>query len=291
MHNRNAVLKNLSDFAVMTLASALFSVAFCWFYQPNGISVGGFTGISQIFNYIFPYLPIGIFTIVLNVPFFILAAKLQGFKLIVSSLYCMVSGSVFIDVFSQLHTFQPMEDKLLAAVCGGALIGIASGLQMKVGATNGGTELTARLLKYKFHHIPVGKLCLVIDYAIIVAYALTFRNTNNALYGFISMYVFSLMVDFVIYGGTHAKMAYIISSESERIKQALLDLNFGITMVDTHGGFSGDEKKMVICVVKRAQITKIKTVVNDIDSSAFVIVSEAHEVLGEGFGTYSPDEL
>lgn len=275
----------------MTFASALFSVAFCWFYNPNGISVGGFTGISQIFNYIFPFLPIGIFTIVLNIPFFILAAKLQGFKLIISSLYCMISGSLFIDVVTKLYTFPPMEDKLLAGICGGALIGIASGMQMKVGATNGGTELTARLLKYKFHHISVGKLCLIVDYAVIAVYALTFRSIDNALYGFISMYVFSIMVDFVIYGGTHAKMAYIISSESEKIKKALLDMNFGITTIDSHGGWSGDKKKMVMCVVKRSQLTAIKTTVNAIDPLAFVIVCEAHEVLGEGFGTYSPDEL
>lgn len=291
MKKGKVVLKYLLDYFLITLSDALYAFAFCWFYQPNAISVGGFTGISQVINFFLPVLPIGITTLVLNIPLFAIATKVQGIKLLLSSLYSTVISSVFIDLFSGIHSFSPMDDLLLAAAFGGVLAGIGVGMQLRVGATTGGTELAARLLKYKIRHISVGKLCFAVDIIVIIIYAFTFKKINNALYGIASMYIFSLSMDFVIYGGTHAKLAYIISPKSEEIKDKLLEMNLGVTMVDSHGGWNGDEKQMIMCAFKRAQIAAIKKSVTNIDPTAFIIVCEAHEVLGEGFGKYSPDEL
>lgn len=291
MKRGKVVLKYLLDYFLITLSDALYAFAFCWFYQPNAISVGGFTGISQVINFFLPVLPIGITTLVLNIPLFAIATKMQGIKLLLSSLYSTVISSVFIDLFSGIHSFSPMDDLLLAAAFGGVLAGIGVGMQLRVGATTGGTELAARLLKYKIRHISVGKLCFAVDIIVIIIYAFTFKKINNALYGIASMYIFSLSMDFVIYGGTHAKLAYIISPKSEEIKDKLLEMNLGVTMVDSHGGWNGDEKQMIMCAFKRTQIAAIKKSVTNIDPTAFIIVCEAHEVLGEGFGKYSPDEL
>ena len=291
MKKGKVVLKYLLDYFLITLSDALYAFAFCWFYQPNAISVGGFTGISQVINFFLPVIPIGITTLVLNIPLFAIATKVQGIKLLLSSLYSTVISSVFIDLFSGIHSFSPMDDLLLAAAFGGVLAGVGVGMQLRVGATTGGTELAARLLKYKIRHISVGKLCFAVDIIVIIIYAFTFKKINNALYGIASMYIFSLSMDFVIYGGTHAKLAYIISPKSEEIKDKLLEMNLGVTMVDSHGGWNGDEKQMIMCAFKRAQIAAIKKSVTNIDPTAFIIVCEAHEVLGEGFGKYSPDEL
>lgn len=291
MKKGKVVLKYLLDYFLITLSDALYAFAFCWFYQPNAISVGGFTGISQVINFFLPVLPIGITTLVLNIPLFAIATKVQGIKLLLSSLYSTVISSVFIDLFSGIHSFSPMDDLLLAAAFGGVLAGVGVGMQLRVGATTGGTELAARLLKYKIRHISVGKLCFAVDIIVIIIYAFTFKKINNALYGIASMYIFSLSMDFVIYGGTHAKLAYIISPKSEEIKDKLLEMNLGVTIVDSHGGWNGDEKQMIMCAFKRAQIAAIKKSVTNIDPAAFIIVCEAHEVLGEGFGKYSPDEL
>lgn len=291
MIKKNNILKGFMNYLLISASCLLHSIVFCWFYQPNAISVGGFTGIAQILNHILPALPIGVTTLVLNIPLFIIAAKLQGMQLLFSSLYAMTLSSLMIDLVAGIHTFAPMEDHMLASVFGGLFAGVAAGLMLRVGATTGGTELAARLLKYKFHHISVGKLCLLVDLVVISLYALTFQEINNALYGIVSMYIFSLSMDFVIYGGTHAKMAYIISEKSEVIRQRLINMNFGVTMVDSQGGWNGDEKKMIICVFKRAQISPVKAAVTEIDPKAFIIVCEAHEVLGEGFGYYSPGEL
>ena len=284
-------LDYLSSYILITASGALYAVAFCWFYHPNSISAGGFTGISQILNHLFPVLPIGITTVVLNIPLFIIGIRLQGVKILIRSLYSMTVSSLMIDLISNFHTFAPMDDLLLASVFGGLLAGISSGLQLKVNATTGGTELAARLLKYKLHHISVGKICLMVDVIIVLLYAITFRRINNALYGIASMYIFSISVDFVIYGGTHAKMAYIISDKSEEIKRKLLSMNLGVTMIDSHGGWKEDDKQMIMCVVKRTLVASIKAVAAEIDPAAFVVVCEAHEVLGEGFGTYSPGDL
>lgn len=291
MKKGKVVLKYLLDYFLITLSDALYAFAFSWFYQPNAISVGGFTGISQVINFFLPVLPIGITTLVLNIPLFAIATKVQGIKLLLSSLYSTVISSVFIDLLSGIHSFSPMDDLLLAAAFGGVLAGVGVGMQLRVGATTGGTELAARLLKYKIRHISVGKLCFAVDIIVIIIYAFTFKKINNALYGIASMYIFSLSMDFVIYGGTHAKLAYIISPKSEEIKDKLLEMNLGVTMVDSHGGWNGDEKQMIMCAFKRAQIAAIKKSVTNIDPTAFIIVCEAHEVLGEGFGKYSPDEL
>lgn len=291
MKKQKKLLSFILTYIMITLASAVYSLGFCWLYQPNGISVGGFTGIAQILNHLFPVLPIGVVTIVLNIPLFIIAMKMQGIKLFVNSLYCMVVCSVFVDVFPKIITFKPMNDLLLASIFGGVVVGISCGLLMKVSATNGGSELAARLLKYKFHHISVGKLCLYVDLAVIVCFAITFKKLESALYGVVSMYVLSLVVDFVVYGGTHAKMAHIISDKSEEIRKKLLDMNLGVTMVQCRGGWRENDNRMIICAFRPQQIAAIKAAVAGIDPSAFVIVCDAHEVLGEGFRTYSPDEL
>lgn len=283
--------KYFRNYLQITLSSVLYAVAFCWFYNSNAISVGGFTGIGQILNHLFPILPVGITTIVLNIPLFIIGTKLQGLKLLISSLYSMILSSLSIDFISRFYSFQPMDDLLLAGVFGGLLAGVAVGLQLKVGASTGGSDLAARLMKYKLRHISVGKLCLAFDLIVIFLYALTFRQINNALYGIISMYIFSLAVDFVIYGGTHAKMAYVITDKICDVRLRLLKMDLGLTLLQAEGGWKNDEKQIILCAFKPRQIAAIKEAVTEIDDKAFVIVCDAHEVLGEGFGTYSPGGL
>lgn len=290
MKNHNPVLRRLYEYGVILLGSAIYAVAFNWFFQPNNISMGGFTGIAQIINRLVPALPVGVLAIVLNIPLFYLGVRKQGLKLLVSSLFAMTVGSLMIDGLGMVYTFQPMEP-LLACIYGGVLLGLSMGLLLNVGATTGGTELAARLLKYKLRHLSIGKLCLGIDVIVICLYALTFRSINNALYGIISMYISSLAMDMIVYGSINAKMAYIISGKSREVTQRLLEMNLGVTLLNGRGAFTGEEKQVVLCAFKRSQIAAIKAAVISIDPNAFIIVCEAHEVLGEGFGEYTPDSL
>ena len=291
MKNKSPVLRRLYEYGVITLGCAIYALSFNWFFQPNNISMGGFTGIAQIINHFLPALPIGVTSIVMNIPLFYLGVRRQGVKLLVASLSAMGVSSLMIDGLNMVYTFQPMEEPLLACIYGGVLLGVSMGLMLTVGATTGGTELAARLLKYKLRNLSIGRLCLSIDVTVICFYALTFRSVNNALYGIVAMYISSLAMDTVVYGSLNAKIAYIISGCSEAVARRLLDMDLGITLLDGQGGFSGDRKQVVLCAFKRSQFAVIKAAVTAIDPNAFIIVCEAHEVLGEGFGEYTPDSL
>lgn len=280
----------LRIFVVVTLASAVYAVAFNWFFQSNDLTMGGFTGVAQIIHYLLPVLPIGVLTIVMNIPLFIIGVRCMGIKLLLSSLYAMAASSLLLDLVASLFTFQPMEP-LLACIYGGALLGISIGLMLLVNATTGGTELLARLLKLRFHHLSIGRLCLICDVIVVLLYAAVFRNVHNALYSIIALYISSLAIDMVIYGSRTAELAYIISGRSAQIGQALLELDMGITLLPATGGFSGDPKQVILCAFKRRQIAVIKAQVHSIDPNAFLIVCQAHEVLGEGFGSYSQESL
>ncbi len=290
MQIRNPALRRLWEYAVITFGSALYALCFNWFFQPNNISMGGFTGVAQIVNRLLPVLPVGVTVIVLNVPLFLIGVRKLGLGLLISSLYAMAVGSLMIDGLNMVYTFPPMEP-LLATIYGGVLLGVSMGLLLSVGATTGGTELAARLLKLKLRHLSIGRLCLVLDVTVIVLYALTFHSVNNALYGIIAMYISSLTMDGVVYGSINAKMAYIISDHSRAITEKLLEMELGVTLLQGKGAWSGGEKTVVLCAFKRSQIAAIKAAVTAIDPDAFIIVCEAHEVLGEGFGVYSPDSL
>ena len=280
----------LRIFVVVTLASAVYAVAFNWFFQSNDLTMGGFTGVAQIIHYLLPVLPIGVLTIVMNIPLFIIGVRCMGIKLLLSSLYAMPASSLLLDLVASLFTFQPMEP-LLACIYGGALLGISIGLMLLVNATTGGTELLARLLKLRFRHLSIGRLCLICDVIVVLLYAAVFRNVHNALYSIIALYISSLAIDMVIYGSRTAELAYIISGRSAQIGQALLELDMGITLLPATGGFSGDPKQVILCAFKRRQIAVIKAQVHSIDPNAFLIVCQAHEVLGEGFGSYSQESL
>ena len=280
----------LRIFVVVTLASAVYAVAFNWFFQSNDLTMGGFTGVAQIIHYLLPVLPIGVLTIVMNIPLFIIGVRCMGIKLLLSSLYAMAASSLLLDLVASLFTFQPMEP-LLACIYGGALLGISIGLMLLVNATTGGTELLARLLKLRFHHLSIGRLCLICDVIVVLLYAAVFRNVHNALYSIIALYISSLAIDMVIYGSRTAELAYIISGRSAQIGQALLELDMGITLLPATGGFSGDPKQVILRAFTRRQIAVIKAQVHSIDPNAFLIVCQAHEVLGEGFGSYSQESL
>ena len=177
MKIKNPVLRWLYVYGMIVLGCALYALCFNWFFQPNNISMGGFTGVAQIINRLFPVMPVGVTSIFLNIPLFTIGVRKQGLKLLVTSLSAMGISSLMIDGLDLLHTFQPMEEPLLACIYGGVLVGVSMGMLMTVGATTGGSDLAARLLKYRLRHLSIGKLCLGIDVAVICLYAITDRKS------------------------------------------------------------------------------------------------------------------
>ena len=283
--------KTLVPFLIITLASAIYALGFVWCYAPNGIAFGGITGVAQIINFLAPAFPIGVTVIVLNIPLFILGWKLIGGHLLVSSLYAMAVSSVFIDVLTPLYDWPAMEP-LLACIFGGLLMGLSLGLVFQQGATTGGTDLMARLLKLKLAWLPMGKLLMGIDLAVIVAVSVTFRTLYAALYGLVALYISTIVMDGVLYGMDTAKVAYIISDKNKQISDAIVNgLDRGVTILHGQGAYTGADKNVLMCAFKQREIAVIKATIKDIDPAAFVIVCDAHEVLGEGFRDYKKDDL
>lgn len=283
--------KTLFPFLIITLASGLYALGFVWCYAPNGIAFGGVTGVAQIINYLIPALPVGITVIVLNVPLFILGWKFIGGRLLVSSLYAMFISSIFIDVLTPLYGWQPM-DPMLACIFGGVLMGLSLGLVFQQEATTGGTDLLARLLKLKLAWLPMGKLLMGIDLAVILAVAAAFGTLKAALYGLVALYITSIVMDGVLYGLDTAKVAYIISDKNREIADVLVkEMDRGVTILHGQGAYTRAEKDVLMCAFKQREIAAIKAAVKGIDPAAFLIVCDAHEVLGEGFRDYKKDDL
>ena len=275
----------------ITVASAIYALGFNWCYEPNLIGFGGITGVGQIINYLLPWAPIGAVVIILNIPLFLLGWKLLGGHLLVSSLYAMFVSSLFIDLFHLLFTFRPMEP-ILGCIFGGVIMGGSLGIVFLQGATTGGTDLVARLLKLRVAWLPMGRLLMMIDLVVIVAVAVTFRNLYSALYGLVALFISSFVMDQVLYGMDNVKVAYIISDAYEAITAAIIhDMDRGVTILNGRGGWSGKEKQVLMVAFKQRQIVELKQTVKELDPAAFLIVCEAHEVLGDGFRTYQKDDL
>ncbi len=280
----------MKSYAIITLGSLLYALAYNIFYAPNLVAMGGLTGLGQVLNAIIPVLPVGTTVFVMNVPLFFLGWKYIGGHLLVSSLYAMTFSSFAIDVMNMIYQFPPM-DTMLASIFGGALLGLGIGLVFSKGATTGGTDLIARLLKLKFAWLPMGTLVLIPDFIVIALAAMAFGKVETALYGIVSLYITTKVMDTVLYGLDSSKVAYIISDRCKEITDAVIAMDRGATILHGEGAYSGDEKKVLMVAFKQKEIVPLKEKVNEIDPRAFLIVCDAHDVLGEGFRTYNKNDI
>ena len=281
----------LWDYLVIAASCLLYAFAFNCFFRANSLAMGGFTGMVQVLNHFLPWIPVGSTALLMNIPLLIIGVKKMGWPILFSTVFATAVSNLMIDGMDMLYRF-PTMDPLLACLYGGVLLGIALGAMMRKTATTGGTELAARLLKFKIHSLSIGKICLVIDVAVVLMYALSYGAINNALYGIIAMYVSSVAMDMVVYGSINAKLAIIISDRQEAITKSLMAMGLGATILQGAGAWTGNEKRVLMCAAKPSKIAAIKTAVMAADpEKAFVILCDAREVLGEGFGEFSADSL
>lgn len=282
--------KLLRQYLIITLGSLIYALAFDWFYEPNQVALGGLTGLAQIINAVIPALSVGVMTIVMNVPLFLLGWKFIGWHLLASSLFSMVLSSAAIDAFSAVHTFTAM-DPMLASLCGGAVMGLGLGIVFSQGATTGGTDVVARLLKLKFPWLPLGKLVIIPDFIVLSLAAVVFGRVEAALYGVVSLFVSTKVMDTVLYGLDTSKVAYIVTDRWKQVADQILAMERGVTFLQGEGGFSGEEKHILMVAFKQREIVQIKQLVHETDPRAFLIVVDARDVLGKGFGEYHRGEI
>jgi len=276
-----SIFKNEQLMAYLQIFVGCFlgAMAYPLFLSPNYISPGGLTGVAMVLNYLI-HVPIGTTSLLLNIPLFLIGYKSMGRVFVFRSLIAMLLFSVLIDLIPlPVATTQP----LLGAIFGGVLLGVGLGLILRGGATTGGTDMSARMVHNRFQHISVGTLLFGLD-CISVLMAGLFIEVEYALYALICIYISSRVIDMVMLGTSREKACYVISKEHEQIKHELMHkLERGVTVLHAEGGWSGQSRPVLLCVLSPQELTQLKVIVRSLDETAFVFISDAHEVLGEGF--------
>lgn len=286
---KKTVKRRIFDYIVITAASMIYALGVSLFLDPNSLAPGGVTGIAIIFNRL-TGLETGTLMLVINIPILVLGVWKFGFRFILSTLYCTALTSFFTNLLTPLGA--ATQDSFLAALAGSALMALAMGLVFKAGATTGGTDIIIKVLRLKFPHLKTGFLFLLTDAMIVTASAFVFKDIDKALYAGVVVFVTSILLDVVLYGRDGAKLIYIISDHSEPITRRLLEeLDIGVTHVQGTGAYSGREKNVIMCAIKKQMAYKAEEIVKEEDPLAFMIVTSATEIYGEGYKSYFSEKL
>ena len=206
------------------------------------------------------------------------------------SLIGMIASSAMLDLFAVLPAVK--VEPLMAALYGGVLCGIGLGIVFAAGASTGGSDIIVRLLKLRYQNVPIGTINICFDLLVVSLTGLVFRDISRALYSGVTIFVCGQVIDAVVYRFDYSKVALIISGQYEQIaRQIGVKLDRGATFLNGEGSYTGKQTKVVLTVVKKQQVAELKRLVVEIDPDAFIVVQEAHQVLGEGFARYSRDAL
>ena len=272
------------------LGSAIFALGFSLFLGPNDMNAGGISGLAQIAVELTGMGTVGGLSILINLPLFILGGMKIGKRFFFGSMIGMVLSSVLIDAFAVISI--PTPEPLIAVLYGGVICGIGLGLVFVNGTSTGGSDILVRLLKLRYRNVPIGQISITFDAIVVILTGLVFQDVSKALYTGVTVYLSGKVVDAVVYNFDYSKVALIISDHHEAIAQAIgLELDRGATFLHAEGSYSHAPKKVVLAAVKKQQLAELKELVVRIDPNAFIIVQEAHQVLGDGFSRYTKDSL
>ena len=281
--------KMIKDYVLITIACAVYSVAISMFLEPNSLAPGGVTGIAIILNRLIP-VETGTLILLINIPILLLGAWKFGLRFSLSTIYSTVLISLFTNLLTNVKVVT--SDPLLAALVGGSLSAIGIGWVFKAGATTGGTDIIIKLLRIKMPHLRTGGLFLAMDAVIVALSAFVFKDIDVALYAGLTVFVISLVLDLVLYGRDEAKLMFIISDKSEEITRRLLEeLDIGVTHMRGSGAFSGKDKQVILCAAKKSIAPKTEVIVKEEDPQAFMIITSATEIYGEGYKSYFSEKL
>lgn len=272
------------------LGSLIFALGFDLFLVPNDLNPGGISGLSVIIVELLGFGSVGTLSILINLPLFALGGIKIGKRFFIGSLIGMVTSSVLIDLLVLLPA--PQSEPLLGALYGGVVCGAGLGMVFVAGTSTGGSDILVRLLKLRYRNVPIGQISMSFDLLVVVLTGLVFHDVTKALYTGVTVYICGKVIDAMVYRFDYTKVALIISKEYEEIaRQIGLKLDRGATFLHGEGSYSHVPTKVVLAAIKRQQLAELKELVIRIDPDAFIIVQEAHQVLGDGFSRYSKDSL
>lgn len=280
--NKKSGVVLATDLLVYIAGGIIYSVAVLLFLSANEISPGGLTGIATVLNYLF-MLPIGTVMFLLNIPILIIGFMKLGGVFILKTTVATVIISIILDI---IESFLPAVrvDPILAAVFGGLLMGLGVSMFMLRGATTGGVDIIAKLINRRFPHMTVGRLMLLSDAVVVALSAIAYKNVESALYSVIALYASSRVIDMMLYGADKGKIVYIITEKSAEMSREIMSLvKRGITLIGVTGAYTGRRLDMLMCTVRRNEVSAVCRLARENDGGAFIVIAEAGEILGEGF--------
>ena len=275
------MIKRARNYCMITIAALIYAIAISMFLDPNNIAPGGITGVAILINR-FTKIPVGTLNLRLNIPIVLLGLWKFGFRFIISTLYALGLIAVLTNKFASYGAIT--NDLLIASVLGGCLVAIALAMIFKAGATSGGTDIIIKILRLKWKHIKTNVFFLIMDSMVILASWIVFRDMTVAFYGGVAVVISSKVMDYWLYGSDEAKLIYIISTQPEKIKQRIMDeLEITATVIQAKGAYSGDEREVLMIVMRKQMAPRAEEIVKEEDKHAFMIVSSASEIFGEGY--------
>ena len=289
---RNKIIGLIRSLLLVVIGGVIFAPAFDMFLDPAGLSRVGVSGIAMLIVYATKskWLTVGILSALINIPLFFFGYRQIGKYFFFGSMVGMATTSLCFDLFKLLPV--PTVEPLIACIFGGVMIGAGVGIVFLGGASTGGVDIVARLLKLKFRNFPIGKLLLAMDLCTAVATGIVYGEFNNTLYSTVTLFLSSVVLDKVVYGLDYAKVALIVSNRYEEIAKAIDEqLDRGVTLLQGQGYYIRSDKYILLSAVKRKQLAQLKELVMEIDPAAFIILQDAHQVLGDGFKRYDRNEL
>ena len=279
------IIKTVFDIIWFFIGAFIYSSAVTMFITANEISPGGFTGIATLINYLFS-LPSGIILLLLNIPVLILGfLKFGGIFIVKTAIATGIVSFALTVTDAILPSFH--IDKILASLFGGILMGLGLSLILLRGATTGGVDILAKIINCRFRHLTVGRVILIMDAAVVALAAFVYGNIESALYSSVSLYASSVIMDKMLYGGDKGKLIYIVSLKYKEIcKEINSTLKRGVTVLSARGGYTDEERQLLLCVVRVHEVSAVYSILDKIDKSAFIIVADAGEIVGEGFKAF-----
>lgn len=287
---KHPIFRSARKLLCIVLGSALFALSFDLFLQPHHINVGGVSGLGQILTHVTGFGSVALWSVLINIPLFFISIKGVGREFFLGSLAGMLLSNLFLSLFERLPV--PQTEPLLAVLYGGVLAGAGLGLVFISGASTGGVDILARLLRPRFQNLPLGRIMLFIDLCTVALTGLVFRDVSKALYSAVTLYVSTTVLDGLVYGLDYSTVVLIVSDRYEQIGRVICEkLDRGVTVLDGRGFYSGQTKQVLLSAIKKRQVAELKQLVMEEDPDAFVILQASHQVLGQGFKRYSKNDL
>lgn len=285
------ISNTLKNYSLITVGCFLYAAGVSLFLEPSHLASGGVSGIAIILNDIIDFIPVGMWVIIFNVPIMIAGVWKLGAKILLPTFYALAVSSGMMTLL-EISCPPLTQNPMLACIGGAVLVAAGVGLVFRGGATTAGTDIIVKLLRLKFRHISTGAIFLFTDGLVCLASGIVFKDLDNALYAAIAVFVQMFVLNMVLYGSDEARMVYIISERDEIIAKRLLEeIDAGATYLNGNGAYTGKDRKVLMCALRMRAVPQAREIIRQEDSDAFVIVTKATNVFGEGFKSHVEEDL